>query len=178
MDCRQCRDVIRTTQSHERDDALCEALSAHCRRCPQCARFAIRTGGLQALLGEPEQQAAPPEFTRGVMAAVSGLDKPARTSWLDRLIGPLRAPAPLVSLRQVTAVAALVLMVATGSLLLQRTLGTRFPTDSPATTIAATTDVADMDKAFLDELVRRHQAAGVVQPLAEDEGMRLVSYNY
>ena len=178
MDCRKYRKIILTTREADRTDSQLEYLGSHELHCEECARFGAEAKAMEGMLRAVPSEPAPQDFTRGVMARVEALDESAPASWYERVFGSLRAPAPMFSARQAIAVAALVLMmVSVGMLLGHGRLGV--PPDAPPTISVASApggSVIEMDSEFVNELVARHQGAASLQPLPDDEGMRLVSY--
>jgi len=178
MGCRKFREFVMTTRGADRTQADVERLAGHALHCQACASFATKAEALEQLLQTSPAPAAPPDFTSRVMNQVRTSAEPARVGWYEALFGSLRAPAPAIGLRQAVASVALVLMVASLGLWVGHHRGA-LP-GGPASTIsvagAADGQVIQVDRAFVEEVIARHQSAAAMQPLSDDDSMRLVSY--
>ncbi len=176
MKCTECRRLAATTRKHERTAAEAEKLAAHTLKCVDCAEYVREMEAIQGLLRSVGQEAAPDDFASMVMKRVERESVPAHSGWFERLFGTLRAPSPVIPLRQAVSVAALVLMLASAGMLV---MYERENSGTPAhgtVTVAEGGSAIQGDAEFVQELVRRHQTSDTIQPVPEDEGMRLVSY--
>ena len=178
MDCRQCRKLIMTTRGLDRTQADLERIAAHQLRCEACTSFLAKAAALESLLQTGPAPVAPPDFTRRVMERARASREPARAAWHEALFGALRVPSPPVTLRQAVAAVALVLMVVSVGLWVGQGIGVRPGAQTPTISVAESGNgqVIQMDKAFVEEVIARHQSAAAMQPLSDDDGMRLVSY--
>jgi anti-sigma factor RsiW len=161
-----------TSRKADRDVANDARMDAHLRECEDCRNLAAQTQRMGELLSGLAEDRAPEGLTEKVMARVQAHESTVHAPWHERLFGLLRAPAPAFSLRQGVAVAAVALMVASvGVYVGQQDDATTLPTRVPS--VASTTGRTESE---MDEMVYRNMAASGSQPLADDEGMRLVSY--
>ncbi len=178
MDCRIHKQLVLTTRIAERTESQLEWLAAHELRCESCARFRAEADATADLLRMLAAQPAPEGFSASVMARVQAERHPAHAPWYETLFGVLRAPAPLVSMRQAMAAAALVLMLASAGMWLGHDRLNLPGMPAPTVTVASRAggQVIQVDKEFVDELIARHQGAAAMQPLSDGDGMRLVSY--
>lgn len=181
MDCRTFRETIVTIRPADRKPSLSAQLQRHEGTCEDCAAFRRREEAVSAALAAAAEVAAPSGFTAQVMGRVDAGQAPPVSSWIDWFLGPLRAPTPGVSFAHVAAIAVVVAMLATAGFLVAH--GGGLGPDLPATAAIASAGPASplpappvIDKDSMDELVRRHQGSSVMQPLSDDEGMRLVSF--
>lgn len=147
-------------------------MTAHLETCEECRNFAAAAERMGELLSSLGEDHAPAGLTQSVMARVQAHDSALRAPWYERLFGLLRAPAPAFSLRQGVAVAALALMVASVGVY----VGRQDDTVSLPTNVSSVARTGGRTEAEMDELVYRNLAATGAQPLADDEGMRLVTY--
>jgi len=178
MDCREFQETILTVREADRETGLRLRIDEHRMRCAACAEFARREEGLSALLAGGAVTPAPSSFTGGVMSRIRDGHSSSPVSWLDWFLGPLRAPAPSFSMGHAAALAAVVIMLASAGVFVARgsnpTQGGAQQATLASAPIAAVAPA--IDREGMDELIWRHQASSVMQPLSDDEGMRLVSY--
>ncbi|MCE5218392.1 hypothetical protein LLH03_15320 [bacterium] len=172
MNCKTFRKLVMTTRPSERSGALAERLAAHGERCAECAHYEAQSESLAKLLDGLRAGSAPADFTRSVMALVQKDPVRAHGSLWNRVFGALRAPAPTFSLRPAIAIVGVAVMVGAFGVFVRE--------EPPASTTqpapSATTQVAQDGSQAMDDLVYRHRIAETsLQPLPEDEGMRLVS---
>jgi anti-sigma factor RsiW len=162
-----------TSRREEWGPADKAAVDAHLEACEECRKLAAAVERMGELLSDLAQQPAPAGLTQAVMARVRTQDSQVRAPWYERLFGLLRAPAPAFSLRHGVAVAAVALMVASVGVYVGQQDGTStLPTETTAVAFSS----HGRTEAELEELVYRNLAASTSQPLADDEGMRLVAY--
>jgi len=178
MDCRQFRQLVMTTRLADRTQADLERLAAHELHCESCKAFGVKAEGLDALLAGVPAAPAPSDFTRQVMGRISQAQEARHEGWYERVFGSLRPPAPAFGFGQAVAVAALALMVVSLGLWVGGGRSAVLDNGAPTVAVAGSTagQVIQMDKAFVEEVVARHQGAAAMQPLSDDESMRLVSY--
>lgn len=176
MNCRAFRRVVFTTRAAERTAAQFELLTAHERRCAACARLRGQVDALEGALHGMDPVAPPQGFTGAVMARVQQAEQTPRGSWVDRVFGTLRPPAPLVTVQQAIAAAALMLMLGSVGMLLGHNRTQE--ANPPVATVAVTERgaVIEVDEEFINELIIRHHGAAAMQPLSDGDGMRLVAY--
>lgn len=113
MLCRKCQYLIAT----EPADVVAAdvAVQAHPAACADCAQFTEdMTAVSRALRCLPELQASD-GFECAVRVRRGNTQQADTVSWWERLVGPLRAPAPVLQPRQI-AVAACLLVLALGLL--------------------------------------------------------------
>lgn len=176
MRCTEFRQLTMTTRASERTEADCERLAAHALHCETCAEYAEQALRLEGLLGGIEPVTTSEDFTARVMAGVAELDAPPTASWYERVFGALRAPAPVLPVRQALATAALALLLVSGGLLVTQQRQTQDPAKPGTVIIADGNRQVEADEKFVQELICRHENARPLQPLSEDEGLRLVGY--
>jgi hypothetical protein len=138
-----------------------------------------REDAVAAILGASRAVSAPGGFADRVMARVAAGQVPAVSSWVDWFLGPLRAPVPGFSFGHAAAIAVVVVMVATAGFFVAHGGSpsadlTGGPVVAGAGPVATGAPVLDHES--MDELIRRHQGSSGMQPLSDDEGMRLVSF--
>jgi anti-sigma factor RsiW len=168
MRCKNCRKTVMASRPAE----WSAAVEAHLRDCDECRRVAADVQRMAALLSAMGDEHAPEGLTASVMAQVRTHETVVRAPWYERAFGLLRAPAPGLSLRHGVAVAAVALMVASvGVYVGQQDDATTLPTRVPSVATASGRTEAEME-----EMIYRNLAASGAQPLADDEGMRLVRY--
>lgn len=178
MNCRAFRRAVLTARAADRTGAQLELIALHEQRCAACARLRAQVDALEGAL-QAIPPAAPPEgFTGAVMCRLPQAEQSPRGSWVDRVFGPLRPPAPLVTLQQAVAAAALLLMLGSVGMLLGHT---RLQQPSAPAAVVAVAErpggsVIEVDQEFINELIIRHQGAAAMQPLSDGDGMRLVAY--
>jgi hypothetical protein len=174
MDCRKFEALVVGARDRDRTPVESAGLAEHALQCAPCAALQERMARLEAALDGLSEVAAPPDFTAAVMARARSR---RRTSpWYEGVLGALRPPAPVLALSRAAAVAALALMVASAGLLAWHHRGV--PGAPPTVTLASSQGgpVIEMDSQFAEALVARHQSEAAMQPLSDDESMRLVSY--
>ena len=181
MDCRAFRETILTARPADRSPSVCAQLEQHQGACPDCRAFRQREEAVASILGASRGVSAPGGFADRVMARVEAGQVPAVSSWVDWFLGPLRAPVPGFSFTHAAAIAVVVVMLATAGFFVANGGGPS--ADVPGTPImagagmgTAPTAAPVLDQDSMDELIRRHQGSSVMQPLSDDEGMRLVSF--
>ena len=176
MKCTDCRKLIATTRMGERSAADAEGIATHTLGCPECAEFTRKMDSLAGLLADTTQAKAPVDFTAAVMKRIELERVPAHSPWYERVFGTLRAPSPMISLQQAVSVTTLVLMIASAGMLVMYERANPGAPAHEVVTVAEGGSAIEGDAAFVQELVRRHQTSDTIQPVPEDEGMRLVSY--
>lgn len=176
MDCRSFETLIVGTRGRDRTDSQRAAMADHAAHCARCADLAACMRRIEGALDALPRDPAPDALSDGIMARVRQ-SAPQPAHWHQRWLGALRPPAPALSLSHAMAAAALVVMLASvGALAWHHRSAAPA---SPATVAIATRaggPVIEVDRQFVDSLVARHQAAAALQPLSDDESMRLVSY--
>lgn len=178
MSCRAFRRIVLSTRAADRTGAQAELITAHERHCPACARLRAQVDALEGALNAIGHPSPPEGFTGAVMARLQHAEQSPRASWVDRVFGPLRPPAPLLTVQQAIAAAALVLMLGSVGMLLGHNR-LQAPDAPPATMAVADRpggSVIEVDQEFINELILRHQGAAAMQPLSDGDGMRLVAY--
>lgn len=180
MSCRAFEQMIMTTRADDRTAAEAAWLQAHTEVCPDCARLAAKMAAVeQAVRGLP-RATAPEGFTAAVMVRVREDRRSVRSGWYEVLFGTLRAPAPMVPVRQALAAVGVALMVVSAGLVIGH--GRSTPTARPGSMVTAAavptagSQVNAAHAELVEELIARHQSALVLQPISEQDGMRLVSY--
>lgn len=172
MECKSFRKQLMVSRRAEWTAAVEAEVDAHIHECEECRGFAASAERMGELLSGLSRDRAPKGLTQSVMQRVRAHESQVRAPWYERLFGLLRAPAPAFSLRQGVAAAAVALMmVSVGVYVGQQDDTTTLPTNVPS---VATT--SGRTEAEMEELVYRNLAASSAQPLADDEGMRLVTY--
>lgn len=172
VNCKTFRKLVMTTRPSERSGALAERLAGHRERCAECAHYEAQSESLEKLLDGLKVGSAPADFTRSVMAQVQSDPVRVHGSLWNRIFGALRAPAPSFSLRPAIAIVGVAVMVGAFGVFVRE----EPPAPSAQPAPSSTTQVAQDGSQAMDDLVYRHQIAETsLQPMPEDEGMRLVS---
>ncbi|MBD3291663.1 MAG: hypothetical protein GF393_01960 [Armatimonadia bacterium] len=156
-----------------------EQLSAmvieHLEVCEECRYEALILRETHVIVRSIPQERAPEGFTDRVLAEIDA--EQAQPGWLKRLSEffiPAQRPAWARAAAVGTAIA---LAVAGGAVWFNQAdqPDQQQIAVAPETPITATAS-ADADEAELEELLVRHQAAEMSQPLADDAGVTLVVY--
>lgn len=106
MQCSKCQYQLATEDAAV--IAADQALQAHLAECADCTQFAEEIRAVSRATRSLAELTTPSSFSQSVSARVAATTQ--RSSRLERLIGPLRAPAPVLQTRHMLAgVAALVL---------------------------------------------------------------------
>lgn len=159
-------------------ELLSTAAVEHLQECEGCRREALLLRETYTLLHSLPEERAPDGFTEGVLARID--QEQRQPGWLERL-GGLLIPARTPSWARAAAVgAAIAIAVAGGTVLFT---GAQQPAPQPQLasslsprTAAPGQTAAMASEAEFNELLVRHQAAEMTQPLADDAGVSLVVY--
>lgn len=154
---------------------LGEAAVAHLGTCEQCRYEARILRGTHAMIRSLPSETAPGGFTQRVLGQVAQQD--AQPGWAAR-IGEILMPSRQPSWARAAAVgAALALAVAGGTVWVNGAFEAD-PQEQIAAGAASSVVVSDAaaTDAELIELMARHQALEMTQPLADDAGINLVAY--
>ena len=156
-------------------EQLTTAATEHLAVCEHCRYEARILRGTSVMLHSLPSESAPEGFTAGVLQQIAR--QQGQTGWAARL-GQWFVPAHQPSWTRAAAVGtAIALAVAGGSMWAGRGSlpeGTQQYAGSASGTIAVSTPAAT--EAELDDLMRRHQALQMTQPLADDPCVNLVVY--
>lgn len=108
MTCRQYQYLIGTEE--ESVLAANTDLQTHLQTCADCAQFTEEMRAMSQVMAAVQPLCAPPSFADRVRAEVRETEQARSQSLLQRLVGPLRAPAPGLQPRHAYAAAAVILV--------------------------------------------------------------------
>ncbi|MFW5867536.1 MAG: hypothetical protein ACOCX2_06945 [Armatimonadota bacterium] len=160
-------------------ELLSAAVVEHIDGCEECRHQALLLRETHVMVQALPRESTPDGFTRDVMARLEAEER--RSGWLGRL-SEMFVPARQPSWARAAAVGtAIALAVAGGTVWYNQA---QEPAPQPQVAgIAATPQMASgaiatdgLDEAELEELLARHQAHEMTQPLADDAGVSLVVY--
>lgn len=108
MTCRQYQFLIGT----EEESALAgnAGLQAHLQSCADCAQLAAEMQAMSQAMAAVQPLATPPSFADRVRSQVRETEQVKSLSLLERLVGPLRAPAPALQPRHAFAAGTVILV--------------------------------------------------------------------
>ncbi len=165
-------------------EVLSAEVTEHLAGCAECRYEALLLRETHVMLRAIPQERAPEGFTDSLLAQLDRGE--GRSGWIERL-GEFFAPPRQPSWARAAAVGtAIALAVAGGTVWYNQS---QEPAQQPQAQIAATsmtpvsteaaTGTVALDaanEAELEELLLRHQALEMTQPLADDAGVSLVVY--
>lgn len=108
MTCREYQFLIGTEKPAELAGAV--ALQTHLRQCADCAQAYSEMRQLSAATSLLQPLAPPADFTQRVRRQVRETAQVNSAGFLEKLVGPLRAPAPALQRRHVFAGLAVILV--------------------------------------------------------------------
>lgn len=158
-------------------ELLSTAAVDHLQECEVCRREALLLRETYTLLHSLPEERAPDGFTEGVLARID--QEQTEPGWLRRL-GGLFVPAQSPAWARAAAVGAAIALAVAGGILYN---GAHEP--APQSQIASSLSpqgaapgqtAAMASEAELEELLVRHQANEMTQPLADDAGVSLIVY--
>lgn len=125
MTCRQYQFLIGT----EEESALAANadLQAHIQSCADCAQLAEEMRALSQAMAMVPPLPAPASFADRVRSQVRETEQVRSQSLVERLLGPLRAPAPALQPRQALAAAAIIMVALVLLTMVVHPLGLRGP---------------------------------------------------
>ncbi|MGI5820098.1 MAG: anti-sigma factor family protein [Armatimonadota bacterium] len=176
MTCRQVR--VELVECWACTEELSAAVLEHIEVCVECRREAILLRETRVMLSALPLERAPEGFTGRVMTQLDREE--AEPGWLERLSEAL-FPARRPSWARAAAVGTAIALAVAGGVVWYNHGGSdaaeQFAANPPVTAIVAGADGgATVSDAELEELLLRHQALEMTQPLADDAGVNLVVY--
>lgn len=148
----------------------------HLEVCEACRYEALILRETRVMVRSLPQERTPEGFTDRVLAQLD--TEQAQAGWLERL-SELFVPARRPAWARTAAVGAAIALAVAGGALWYNHAEQPAPRQvaiAPQATTVASTDSAAANEAELEELLIRHQAAEMTQPLADDAGVSLVVY--
>jgi len=148
----------------------------HLEVCEQCRYYALILRETQVMVTSLPQDHAPEGFTDRVLAELAS--EQAQPGWLRRL-SDFFVPARQPSWARAAAVGTAIALAAAGGAIYYNHGDQPGPPQiavAPEATTIGVMPAADASEAELEELLLRHQAAEMAQPLADDAGVTLVVY--
>ncbi|MFP4249246.1 MAG: hypothetical protein ACLFU7_06285 [Armatimonadota bacterium] len=160
-------------------EVISAEVTEHLAGCAECRYEALLLRETDVMLRALPQERAPQGFTENVLA---GLDREeSRSGWIERL-GEFFAPARPPSWARAAAVGTAIALAVAGGAVWYNQAQEPPPQPQIAVTPAASGVSAESipvdaaNQAELEELLVRHQALEMTQPLADDAGVSLVVY--
>ncbi len=177
MTCEQARSEL--VECWASVELLSVAVTDHLEGCDGCRREALILRRTYVMVQSLPQEHAPDGFIEGVLAR---LDREAtRPGWQERL-SEFFAPAQRPSWARAAAVGTAVALAVAGGVVwynqAQPPAQQAQMATGPVVSPAAANDPAGIDVGEIEfeELLARHQAHEITQPLADDAGVRNVVY--
>jgi hypothetical protein len=197
MRCNQFRKMTGTPDSVSGElQQLSPPLREHIEMCPDCRRWLAHTRAVSKMVRDLPAGSPSAGFTAAVMAGLTANRPGLLKRLLQRIAGPLRAPAPLVPAYQLVAAGCILLVIIAGGAFYGIHLSpAATPPDTAIGLVAADGTTPGMahtpvaigtahnalqpvharsDTLPVEDLVLSHDTYELSRPLGSDPGIRLV----